>query len=228
MYHPTSFLLPCLIKQTNPLARIVPFRGEYFELKPEKRYVVKNLVYQVPNPAFPFLVVHFTRMTDGSIHCGPNAVLAFKREGYTWNDVSLTDTCDTLSYGGFWKLASKNFGEGLEEIYRSFSKKAFTRSLQRLIPGVREDDLMHSHAGVRAQALMPDGKLVDDFLIVRGERSLQYATPLPPRRPRQSRSAGRLQSNSRNNEYRRINADRGEKTGSSPAGIGRFNEMAYS
>lgn len=164
----------------DPKAKIVPFRGEYYELKPEKRHLVRHLIYPVPDPAFPFLGVHFTRMIDGSIHCGPNAVLALKREGYSWKDISLADLWDTLSYGGFWKLASRNFGEGMKEVYRSFSKEAFTRSLQRLIPGIREDDLVPSHGGVRAQALMPDGKMVDDFLIVRGERSVHVCNAPSP------------------------------------------------
>jgi (S)-2-hydroxyglutarate dehydrogenase len=164
----------------DPHARIVPFRGEYYELKPEKRFLVKHLIYPVPNPDFPFLGVHFTRMADGAIHCGPNAVLAFKREGYTWKDISVPDMWDTLSYGGFWKLASTNLGEGLKEMYRSFSKKAFTKGLQRLIPELQEDDLIPSHAGVRAQALMPDGKLVDDFLIVHGDRSVHVCNAPSP------------------------------------------------
>jgi L-2-hydroxyglutarate oxidase len=164
----------------DPHARIVPFRGEYYELKPEKRFLVNHLIYPVPNPDFPFLGVHFTRMADGNIHCGPNAVLAYKREGYTWKDISLADMWDTLSYGGFWKLASNNLGEGLKEMYRSFSKKAFTKSLQRLIPEIQEDDLIPSHSGVRAQALMPDGTLVDDFLIVHGERSVHVCNAPSP------------------------------------------------
>jgi len=164
----------------DPKAKIVPFRGEYYELRPEKRHLVRHLIYPVPNPTFPFLGVHFTRMIDGSIHCGPNAVLALKREGYSWKDINLADMWDTLSYRGFWKLASRNFVEGLKEIHRSLNKKAFTRSLQRLIPEVREDDLVPSHAGVRAQALMPDGNMVDDFLIVHGERSIHVCNAPSP------------------------------------------------
>jgi L-2-hydroxyglutarate oxidase len=164
----------------DPQARIVPFRGEYYELKPEKRYLVKHLIYPVPNPAFPFLGVHFTRMTDGGIHCGPNAVLALAREGYHKTDVSLRDLAETLGYRGFWKLAARNVGEGLRELYRSFSKKAFTGSLQRLIPEVQEADLVPAPAGVRAQALLPDGKIMDDFLIVRGDRSLHLCNAPSP------------------------------------------------
>jgi L-2-hydroxyglutarate oxidase len=169
-----------IMDKVDPQAKIVPFRGEYFELTPQKRYLVKNLIYPVPNPEFPFLGVHFTRMTDGNIHCGPNAVLALKREGYTWGDISIGDMWDSLTYKGFWALAKRNFGEGMKEVYRSFSKKAFTKTLQRLIPEVQEDDLVPSHAGVRAQALMPDGKMVDDFLIVRGENSVHVCNAPSP------------------------------------------------
>jgi L-2-hydroxyglutarate oxidase len=168
------------LDKVDPQARIVPFRGEYYELKPEKRYLVKNLIYPVPNPEFPFLGVHYTRMTDGNIHCGPNAVLALKREGYRWRDISLYDMWDSLTYKGFWNLAKKNFGEGMNEVYRSLSKKAFTKSLQRLIPEVQQDDLVPSHAGVRAQALMPDGKMVDDFLVVRGDKSVHVCNAPSP------------------------------------------------
>lgn len=166
--------------KVDPQAKIVPFRGEYYELRPEKRYLCKNLIYPVPNPAFPFLGVHYTRMADGNIHCGPNAVLALKREGYSWHDVSLADMWDSLTYKGFWKLATKHFSDGMMEMYRSFSKKAFTKSLQRLIPEIQEDDLVPSHAGVRAQALMPDGKMVDDFLIVKGENSVHVCNAPSP------------------------------------------------
>lgn len=145
--------------------RIVPFRGEYYELIPERRYLVKNLIYPVPNPSFPFLGVHFTRMIDGSIHAGPNAVLSLKREGYSKLSFNLKDMWSTFSYPGFWKLAEKNWKEGFEELYRSLSKKQFVKSLQKLVPDVKEEDLVSSPSGVRAQALNPDGTLVDDFLI---------------------------------------------------------------
>jgi L-2-hydroxyglutarate oxidase len=164
----------------DPQAKIVPFRGEYFELRPEKRHLVRNLIYPVPDPKFPFLGVHFTRMTDGAVHCGPNAVLALSREGYSWRHVSLRDMWDSLTYKGFWKLASRNMTEGLCEMYRSFSKKAFTRSLRRLIPEIEMDDLVPSHAGVRAQALMDDGRMVDDFLIVEGQNSLHVCNAPSP------------------------------------------------
>jgi len=151
--------------------KIVPFRGEYYELKPEKHYLVKNLIYPVPNPKFPFLGVHFTRMIDGHVHAGPNAVLSFKREGYRKSDFNLKDLAEVLTYPAFWKMAFPNMGEGLKEIVRSLSKKVFVQSLQRLIPEVREEDLVKSENGVRAQAITKDGKLVDDFLIVTNARS---------------------------------------------------------
>jgi (S)-2-hydroxyglutarate dehydrogenase len=155
----------------EPGARIVPFRGEYYELRPERRSLVNNLIYPVPDPQFPFLGVHFTRMIDGSIHAGPNAVLSLKREGYQRTSFDLRDFLDTITYGGFWRLAAKHARSGLAEIHRSFSKKAFVRSLQRLIPEVQETDLVPGAAGVRAQALRPDGGLIDDFLIINGPRA---------------------------------------------------------
>jgi L-2-hydroxyglutarate oxidase len=163
---------------SDPGAKIVPFRGEYFELVPDRRHLVKTLIYPVPNPDFPFLGVHFTRMIDGTIHAGPNAVLAFKREGYFKTDFSLRDTAETLTYSGFWKLARKHMGEGWMEMRRSMSKALFVRSLQRLIPEVQAADLVPCKAGVRAQALMPDGKLVDDFLILR-ERNIIHVCNAP-------------------------------------------------
>ena len=164
----------------DPGIKIVPFRGEYYELAPSKRHLVKTLIYPVPNPDFPFLGVHFTRMIDGSVHCGPNAVLAFKREGYKKTDFNLRDFCETMSYRGFWRLARKNFGEGMKEIYRSVSKAAFVHSLQQLIPEVEAADLVPCQAGVRAQALLNDGRLVDDFLIVRGQNALHVCNAPSP------------------------------------------------
>jgi len=152
----------------KPDAKIVPFRGEYYELKPERRSLVKHLIYPVPDPEFPFLGVHFTRMMDGSVHAGPNAVLSFKREGYFRTSFDLRDFVDTMTYPGFWRMAGKHARAGLEEIHRSYSKPAFVRALQKLIPEVRSEDLIPSGTGVRAQALCADGKLVDDFLIVNG------------------------------------------------------------
>ena len=164
----------------DPGAKIVPFRGEYFELTPEKRYLVKNLIYPVPNPKFPFLGVHYTRMVDGTIHCGPNAVLAFKREGYTKTKFHPKDLWESLTYKGFWKLALPNMSYGMMEMWRSMNKNAFTRTLQRLIPEVRKADLLPTHSGVRAQALTPEGKMVDDFLIVPGTNSMHVCNAPSP------------------------------------------------
>jgi (S)-2-hydroxyglutarate dehydrogenase len=164
----------------RPGARIVPFRGEYYELKPERRFLVKNLIYPVPDPQFPFLGVHFTRMIDGSVHAGPNAVLSLKREGYHRTSFDLRDCLDTMTYGGFWRLAAKHARSGLAEIHRSFSKKAFVRSLQSLIPEVQEEDLVPGGAGVRAQAIRPDGTLVDDFMIVTGPNAIHVCNAPSP------------------------------------------------
>ncbi|MBD2231529.1 L-2-hydroxyglutarate oxidase [Phormidium tenue] len=164
----------------KPSAKIVPFRGEYYELVPEKRHMVNTLIYPVPNPSFPFLGVHFTKMIDGSVHAGPNAVLSLKREGYKKTDFDLKDFAEVMAYPGFWKLASKHADEGMREIVRSFSKAAFVKSLQRLIPEVRSEDVVPTHAGVRAQALMNNGSLVDDFLIVNGERSIHVLNAPSP------------------------------------------------
>ncbi len=164
----------------NPKCRIVPFRGEYYELTPETRSLVRNLIYPVPDPAFPFLGVHFTRMVDGSVHCGPNAVLALKREGYLKTDVNARDLFETLLYPGFWRLARKHAAMGFKEMVRSVNKGAFVRSLQTLVPAVRRNDLVPAHAGVRAQALKPDGGLVDDFLIVKGARSIHVCNAPSP------------------------------------------------
>jgi (S)-2-hydroxyglutarate dehydrogenase len=164
----------------QPPAKIIPFRGEYYELKPEKRYLVKYLIYPIPNPNFPFLGVHFTRMIDGHVHAGPNAVLSFKREGYHKTDFDFRDFTEAMTYPGLWKLAIKHADEGMREMIRSWSKTAFVRSLQRLIPEVEADDLIPSHAGVRAQALMNDGSLVDDFLIVKDRRSVHVCNAPSP------------------------------------------------
>jgi L-2-hydroxyglutarate oxidase len=150
----------------NPGLKIIPFRGEYYELKKERHSLVKNLVYPVPDPKFPFLGVHFTRMIGGGVEAGPNAVLALKREGYKKYNVSLRDMAELFVYKGFRKMVFKHWRMGLGEMYRSFSKSAFTRALQRLIPEIKKEDLLRGGAGVRAQALEPDGFLVDDFRIV--------------------------------------------------------------
>jgi len=146
--------------------KIIPFRGEYFKLKKEKEYLVKNLVYPVPDPNFPFLGVHFTRMAKGGVEAGPNAVLAFSREGYKKSDINLAELAETIAWPGFQKVAAKYWKTGFGEMYRSFSKAAFTKALQRLLPEIKEEDLVEGGAGVRAQACDRDGGLVDDFLIL--------------------------------------------------------------
>jgi L-2-hydroxyglutarate oxidase len=151
----------------QPSARIVPFRGEYFELTPEAAPLVRNLIYPVPDPDFPFLGVHLTRGIGGHIHAGPNAVLAFAREGYDWRTVKLRELRDTLTYPGFWRLAARNYRAGSAEIARSLSRHRFAESLRRLVPEVRDEHLVPAPAGVRAQAMKRDGSLVDDFLIER-------------------------------------------------------------
>ncbi|MFN0049782.1 MAG: L-2-hydroxyglutarate oxidase [Cytophagales bacterium] len=146
--------------------RIIPFRGEYFLLKPEKRYLVKTLIYPVPDPNFPFLGVHFTNMVNGDVECGPNAVFAFKKEGYKLFDFDFKEFWDAITWPGFQKVALKYWKTGIGEYYRSFSKRAFTKALQRLIPEVQMDDLIPTHAGVRAQACDREGGLLDDFSII--------------------------------------------------------------
>lgn len=160
--------------------KIVPFRGEYYEIRPERRHLVKHLIYPVPNPNFPFLGVHYTRMIGGHVEAGPNAVLAFKREGYRKRDFSLRDLGEVLMYPGFWKLSSRYWREGLEEMQRSVSKAAFVKSLQQLIPEIHERDLVAAPAGVRAQALKADGSLVDDFHLIPGDRSIHVCNAPSP------------------------------------------------
>jgi len=146
--------------------KIIPFRGEYFKLRKEKEYLVKNLIYPVPDPNFPFLGVHFTRMAKGGVEAGPNAVLAFRREGYKKTDINLSELAETLAWPGFQKVAAKYWKTGFGEMYRSFSKAAFTKALQKLIPEIQQEDLVEGGAGVRAQACDRDGGLVDDFMIL--------------------------------------------------------------
>lgn len=160
--------------------RIVPFRGEYYQLKQNKEYLVRNLIYPVPNPSFPFLGVHFTRMIGGGVEAGPNAVLAFKREGYKKSDFSLREFSQTLAWPGFRKVAVKYWQTGIEELYRSFSKAAFTKALQQLIPEIREDDLIDGGAGVRAQACHKSGKLLDDFLVLENNRQIHVCNAPSP------------------------------------------------
>ncbi len=161
-------------------ARIVPFRGEYYDLKPESRHLVRNLIYPVPDPSFPFLGVHFTRTVEGGVEAGPNAVLGFAREGYKKTDVKLKDLAEVISYPAFWRLAAKNWRTGAGEVLRSLSKSAFVRGLQRLVPEIEAEDLVPTEAGVRAQALKKDGTLVDDFHIVEGERSVHVLNAPSP------------------------------------------------
>lgn len=150
----------------RPEVQVVPFRGEYYELKPEKEHLVRNLIYPVPNPKFPFLGVHFTRMIEGGIEAGPNAVLAFAREGYHLTDVHPGDLFEALSFPGFWKMLGRFWRESLDELHRSASKRAFVKALQKLVPEVQPDDFVKGRSGVRAQCIDRHGKLVDDFLFV--------------------------------------------------------------
>jgi L-2-hydroxyglutarate oxidase len=163
-----------------PPAKIVPFRGEYYEVKPEARFLCRNLIYPVPDPNFPFLGVHFTRMANGHVECGPNAVLALAREGYTWRIVSLADLFESLTYTGFFRLAARHWRAGMGEMWRSASKRAFVRALQRLVPEVQCEHLEPAPAGVRAQAVGADGKLVDDFLICASRRVINVCNAPSP------------------------------------------------
>ena len=160
--------------------QIVPFRGEYYYVKPEKEYLCRNLIYPVPDPAFPFLGVHFTRMIHGGLECGPNAVLAFAREGYKRSDLNLSEFLETLKFTGFQKLALKYWQMGLGEMWRSWYKPAFVKALQRLVPEITAEDLMVAPAGVRAQAVTKDGSLVDDFLIDETENILNICNAPSP------------------------------------------------
>ena len=160
--------------------RIIPFRGEYFELKPNKHYLVKNLIYPVPDPNFPFLGVHFTRMIGGGVEAGPNAVLAFKREGYKKLDINFSELFETLAWPGFQKVALKYWQTGLGEMYRSFSKAAFTKALQELVPDIKADDLVAGGAGVRAQACDREGGLLDDFSIIERPNAINVCNAPSP------------------------------------------------
>lgn len=160
--------------------KIIPFRGEYYKLKKEKEYLVKNLIYPVPDPNFPFLGVHFTRMAKGGVEAGPNAVLAFKREGYKKSDISFSELGETLAWPGFQKVAAKYWRTGFGEMYRSFSKVAFTKALQKLIPEIQETDLVEGGAGVRAQACDRNGGLVDDFMILEEKKVINVCNAPSP------------------------------------------------
>jgi len=162
----------------EPGLRIIPFRGEYYVLRPERRDLVRNLIYPVPDATMPFLGVHFTRMIDGGVEAGPNAVLALKREGYRRTDVSAADLLDTFAFPGFWRLAGRFWKVGAYEYGRSFSRRLFLHSLQRLLPAVGNHDIVPGGSGVRAQAVDRDGKLVDDFRIV-AEESMVHVLNAP-------------------------------------------------
>jgi len=164
----------------RPPVRILPFRGDYYELRPERRGLIHHLVYPVPDPAFPFLGVHLTRTIDGGVHCGPNAVLALKREGYAKAAFSARDAAETLGFRGFWALARRHWREGLREVHRALSKASFTRSLQRLVPELTQADLVPAPSGVRAQAVTADGRLVDDFALLPSRRSLHVLNAPSP------------------------------------------------
>ncbi len=160
--------------------KIVPFRGEYYQIKPSRENLVNGLIYPVPDPAFPFLGVHFTKRIDGTVEAGPNAVLAFAREGYKKSNLNFKDLMETITYGGFLKLARKYWKVGMGEMYRSLSKKAFTKALQELLPEIQEDDLIDGGSGVRAQAIDRNGKLIDDFSIIHTERALHVCNAPSP------------------------------------------------
>ncbi len=185
----TRFVVHCAGLQSDKLAKIshmkvnykiIPFRGEYYELKKEKQHLVKNLIYPVPDPNFPFLGVHFTRMINGGVEAGPNAVLAYRREGYKKSQIHLGELFESLTYKGFRKVAAKYWKTGFGEFYRSYSKSAFTRALQELLPEIEKQDLIPGGAGVRAQACDRDGGLIDDFLIIEDERILNVGNAPSP------------------------------------------------
>lgn len=188
-YLKSKFLINCgglfsdriaKLSGVKPGLTIIPFRGEYYKLKSKFNHLVNNLIYPVPDPKFPFLGVHFTRMIKGGIEAGPNAVLAFKREGYRRSDFSIRDITEMFFYPGFWKMASKYYKTGLGEFYRSLNKKAFVTALKKLIPEIEINCLLVGDAGVRAQALDPSGKLLDDFRIVQTENMIHVLNAPSP------------------------------------------------
>jgi (S)-2-hydroxyglutarate dehydrogenase len=185
----TKYLINCaglysdrIARMTNavPGVNIVPFRGEYYTLVPEKRYLVRSLVYPVPDPRFPFLGVHFTRHLNGSIEAGPNAVLALGREGYAKSHIHFRDLAETLSYPGFWLMAGRFWKTGAQEMWRSLSQRSFAAALQKLVPEVEHTDLVPAGAGVRAQAIDSNGVLLDDFCFVQSERALHVCNVPSP------------------------------------------------
>ena len=170
----------CSLAGDRPELKIIPFRGEYYTLKPERQYLVRNLIYPVPDPRFPFLGVHFTRLIHGGIEAGPNAVLAFAREGYRKSDISARDFVGTLTYPGFWRFFRRYPRVCFDELRRSFSKELFCRSLNTLVPDVRPEDLAPGGAGVRAQAIAPNGETLQDFRFVRSDRALHVLNAPSP------------------------------------------------
>jgi L-2-hydroxyglutarate oxidase len=184
-----KYIVYCAGLQADRLAKkdgvklkeqVVPFRGDYYELAEHAKHKVKNLIYPVPDPNFPFLGVHFTRMVDGSVECGPNAVFSFKREGYNRTDFSLRDTWESLTYGGTWKLFLSNIKYGIDEYRRAFSKRLFLKSLQRMIPSLTMEDIQPARAGVRAQLLSQNGDTRDDFRIEHHDNSVHVLNAPSP------------------------------------------------
>jgi (S)-2-hydroxyglutarate dehydrogenase len=160
--------------------RIIPFRGEYYKIAPERQFLVRNLIYPVPDPTFPFLGVHFTRMAKGGVEAGPNAVLALAREGYRHTQINPGDLWKTVSFKGFWAMTGKYWQTGFGELYRSLNKSAFVRALQKLLPEIRESDLVPGGAGVRAQAVSASGALVDDFVIKESRNAIHVLNAPSP------------------------------------------------
>jgi L-2-hydroxyglutarate oxidase LhgO len=184
-----KYLITCAGLQSDRIAaktgapdslRIVPFRGDYYTLKPEKAYLCKSLIYPVPDPAFPFLGVHFTLRMDGEVWVGPNAVLAFKREGYSRWDIDPKDLYESLSYSGFRAMASKYWKMGLSEMYRDYSKAAFVAAMQAYVPEITGDDVYFGPSGVRAQAITADGTLLDDFSILNSKNIIHVRNAPSP------------------------------------------------
>jgi L-2-hydroxyglutarate oxidase len=190
----TKYLINCCGLQSDLIARmardakqnsaaehrIIPFRGEYYKIAPERQFLVRNLIYPVPDPTFPFLGVHFTRMAKGGVEAGPNAVLAYAREGYRHTNINVKDLWQTISFRGFWAMTGKYWQTGFGELYRSLSKAAFVRALQKLLPEIRESDLVPGGAGVRAQAVSASGALVDDFVIEQSHRAIHVLNAPSP------------------------------------------------
>ncbi|WP_394813447.1 L-2-hydroxyglutarate oxidase [Streptomyces johnsoniae] len=164
----------------EPGLRIVPFRGEFYRLRPERAWLVRGLVYPVPDPAFPFLGVHLTAGPDGEVHIGPNAVPALAREGYDWRTVQARELADTVAYPGVWRMARRHWRYGAGEMHRSLSRRAFAAAVRRLLPEITEDDLLPDRAGVRAQAVLPDGTLADDFEFAEGPHTVHVLNAPSP------------------------------------------------